>query len=92
MGMQKYRADVSETQKDGAIIWRAKWLGGPSLAKIENCRLSEMTGDMRANVFVTGEPDTYFSIPAVCSLFGKRVRGYLTGDDEGNLVFHHCYY
>ena len=92
MGMQKYRADVSETQKDGAIIWRAKWFGGPTLAKIENCRLENLTGDMRANVFVTGEADTYFSIPAVCSLFGKRVRGYLTGDDEGNLVFHHCYY
>jgi hypothetical protein len=92
MGMQKYRADISNTQADGAIIWCAKWLGGLSLAKIENCRLDKIAGDMRANVFVTGEADTAFSIPAVCSLFGKRVRGYLTDDDDGNLVFRQCYY
>jgi hypothetical protein len=92
MGMQKFRADISEPQADGAIVWCAQWLGGPSLSKIEDCRLINMAGDMRANVFVTGEPDTFFSIPAVCSLKGCRVRGYLTGDDEGNLVFRHCYY
>jgi hypothetical protein len=51
-----------------------------------------MAGDMRRTVYVTGEPDTYFSIPAVCSVAGCRVRGYLTGDDNGNYVFRHCYY
>lgn len=90
--MQKYRADKSETQTDGAVIWRSEWLGGPSLAMVENCRLANMAGDMRRTVYVTGEPDTWFSIPAVCKLAGKRIRGYLTGDDDGNLVFRHCYY
>lgn len=33
---------------------------------------------MRATVYATGEPDTFFSIPAVCRLMGKRVKGYLT--------------
>jgi hypothetical protein len=92
MAMQKYRADVSTTQSDGAVVWSAQWMGGPSLAKIENCQLINMTGDMRRTVYITGEADTYFSIPAVCSLAGCLVRGYVTGDDAGNLVFRHTYY
>ena len=93
MGMQKYRADTSEAQVDGSTQWFANWLGGPSLSKIENCRLDNLVGDMRATVYITGEPDTYFSQPAVCSLFGKRVKGYVTGDhDNGALVFRHVYY
>lgn len=90
--MQKYRADQSEKQPDGAIVWRANWMGGPSLAKIDNCRLENLSGDMRRTVYITGDADTYFSIPAVCSLGGKRVRGYVTSDDSGNLVFRHTYY
>ncbi len=90
--MQKYRADVSEVQSDGAVIWSSKWFGGPSLARINDCRLVNLSGDQRATVYVTGEADTYFSIPAVCSIRGKRVRGYITSDGDGNLVFHHCYY
>jgi hypothetical protein len=90
--MQKYRADVSETQADGAVVWKTKWIGGPTLAKIDNCRLDNLTGDMRRTVYITGEPNTYFSIPAVCVLRGCRIRGYVTTDGEGNLVFRHCYY
>ncbi len=91
--MQKYRADRKESQRDGATVWYAEWMGGPSLAKIENCQLANMAGNMRRTVYVTGEPDTFFSIPAVCSLAGCRVRGYVTSDDDaGGLVFRHCYY
>jgi hypothetical protein len=67
-------------------------MGGPSLAKIDKCRLENLTGDMRCTVYVTGEADTFFSVPAVCKLRGCRVRGYVTGDGDGNLVFRHCYY
>lgn len=88
--MQKYRADSKSTQPDGAVVWRSKWLGGPSLAKIDNCRLESLAGDMRRTVYLTGEPDTFFSVPAVCRLAGCRVRGYVTIDD-GNLVFRHVY-
>jgi hypothetical protein len=88
--MLKYRADRSEREADGAVAWFALWMGGPSLSKIENCR-SMFSGDARVTAFITGEPDTYFSIPAVCSFRGCRVRGYVTRDDEG-YVFHHCYY
>lgn len=89
--MQKYRADVAEAQDDGAIIWSAQWMGGRSLARINNCRIASLQGDMRATVYLTGEADTFFSIPAVCRLMGKRVKGYVTSDD-GQLVFRHCYY
>lgn len=90
--MQKYRADESETQADGATTWFSKWMGGPTLARINNCRLDNLSGDMRATVYITGEADTWFSIPAACRIKGARVRGYVTGDGEGNMVFRHTYY
>jgi len=90
--MQKYRSDICQKQDDGAKVWLAQWLGGPSMAKIENCRLENLAGNMRRTVYITGEADTAFSIPAVCKLAGKRIKGYVTGDDDGNIVFCHCYY
>lgn len=90
--MQKYRADFSQEQKDGAVIWNASWLGGPTLSKIENCRWDSLAGDVRITAYATGEADTAFSIPAMCSYLGCRVRGYFTGDDDGNTVFRHTYY
>lgn len=92
--MQKYRADKAEKQPDGAIVWRTEWMGGPTLARIDNCRLENLAGDMRRTVYITGEPDTYFSVPAVCRIAGCRVRGYVTNadGDTDNLVFRHCYY
>jgi hypothetical protein len=85
--MQKYRADRAEPQADGSTPWFAEWMGGPSLSTI----LDNLVGDMRRTVYITGEADTYFSIPAVCKLAGCRMRGYVTGDSAGNYVFRHCY-
>lgn len=91
--MQKYRADKAyPPQTDGAVCWYSDWMGGPSLAKIVNCRLIKLEGEPRATVYITGEPDTYFSIPAVCSYRGCRMRGYVTAADDGCSVFHHCYF
>lgn len=90
--MQRYRADKSKTQSDGAITWYAIWMGGPTLSRINNCRIDTMAGDMRRTVYVTGEADTHFSIPAACKLAGCSVKGYITSDDAGDLVFRHCYY
>jgi hypothetical protein len=87
----RFRCDTSEAQPDGAVIWSTKWIGGPTLAKIENCRLANLAGDMRRTVTVTGHPDTYFSIPAECSIAGAKVRGYVTSEDN-NLVFRQTYY
>lgn len=87
----RFRSDRSEQQPDGAKLWYADWMGGPTLAKIENCRLANLEGDMRRTVVITGHADTYFSIPAQCSIAGVKVKGYVTSD-EGNLVFRHVYY
>ncbi len=90
--MQKYRADEYQRQDDGANLWYAKWMGGPSLARIDNCRWESLHTQARITAYITGEPDTAFSQPAVCSYKGKRVRGYITGDDMGQLVFRHTYF
>lgn len=92
MGLQKYRADSHETQADGAKLWFANWMGGPSLSKIENCRWATLQGEPRITAYIRGEADTYFSIPAACHYLGKTLKGYVTNDDDGNTVFHHCYY
>ncbi len=93
---QKYRADVSYNQADGARVWSSRWMGGDTLAKIVNCRLENLAGEMRRTVYITGEADTWFSTPAACRIQGCTVRGYVTGtedeDGERNLVFRHVYY
>lgn len=88
----RYRADYSEQMPDGSLAWFARWLGGPTLSKIENCHWESLEGDTMVTAFVAGEADTYFSIPAYCHYRGCRVRGYLTGTDNGSYVFHHGYY
>lgn len=89
--MQKYRADTSRPQDDGAVLWFAEWMGGPTLSKIANCRLDLAGGDWRRTVYITGEPDTWFSVPAICKIKGCRVKGYVTTDDDG-MMFRHGYY
>lgn len=87
----RYRSDISKVQDDGATLYFAQWLGGPTLAKIKNCRLANLAGDMRRTVIITGVPDSAFSVPAETKIAGCRVRGYVTSDD-GQAVFRHCYY
>ncbi|KRR22150.1 hypothetical protein [Bradyrhizobium retamae] len=85
----RFRSDRHDAQTDGAKLWYADWMGGPTLARIENCRIESMAGDMRRTVTITGHADTFFSIPALCSIGGVKVCGYVTGDDNGCLVFRH---
>jgi hypothetical protein len=92
MGLAKYRSDFADQpQKDGAVVCHSRWMGGTPISRVDNCRLANMAGDMRATVYVQGEPDTYFSIPAKCYLRGVVVNGYLTSDDD-DIVFRHTYY
>lgn len=92
MGLQKYRADVVKTQQDGSKQWFASWMGGLSLSKIESCRIESLAGEPRVTAYVQGEPDTWFSSPAKAHYLGRVLEGYLTGDENGNIVFRHCYY
>ena len=92
MSLQKYRADkASETMPNGATPVYAQWIGGPSLALIRDCPLENLAGDMRRTVYITGEPDTWFSQPAACRIAGCTVRGYVTSNDDG-FAFRHTYY
>ncbi len=81
----KYRMDKFAEQLDGSINAYASWIGGPSLSAILKCRIH--LSDKRLSVYISGEPDTYFSIPAYTRCKGKYVKGYITSDEMGN-IFH----
>lgn len=84
MGLQKFRADeAGYPDRNKAIPWYTKWIGGPTLALIRNCP----TPFGPRTVYIQGEPDTFFSIPAACSYRRKKVYGYVTCY-EGNWEFH----
>ncbi len=83
MGLQKFRADTrGETQKNGGIPYYTNWMGGPSLALIRNCKVIWQDIDIGPRtVYVRGEADTYFSIPAACVYKRKTITGYITTDE-----------
>lgn len=85
MGLQKYRADEAHVQVDGSVAWYARWMGGPSLAKVTKCRVTNADIPPRT-VYITGEADTWFSLPAACRYKGRTIRGYVSWED-GALVF-----
>lgn len=77
MGLQKYRADKADPPcGNGAIAWFSDW-GDPTLALVRNCP----TPFGPRTVYATGEADTWFSIPAKCSVKGKTITGFLTRED-----------
>ena len=81
--MQKFRASEPFLNKNGAVGWRP---GGPfdclgPYAKVQNCPIENT--DLRRTVYATGYADTYFSIPAVCKIFGVRVKGFITNREDG---------
>jgi len=92
MGLQKFRADKFDKQSDGAEIGVSEWLGGPTVSLVRNCRLANLEGNMRRTVYATGDPDTFFSIPAVTVIAGCHVNGHLTLDEDCLTVFRQCYY
>jgi hypothetical protein len=83
--LQKYRADKQGVKSDnGSIPWYTNWMGGPSIALVRNCPCFINGENVTArSVYVRGDADTYFSIPAACRIKGKDVRGYLTADEKG---------
>jgi hypothetical protein len=87
VSLQKYRADKpGEAYANGGVPWYAHWMGGPSLALVRNCRIENADIPSRT-VYVRGEPDTWFSIPAACVYKRRTITGYLCADDAGEMVF-----
>ena len=72
----RYYPDPKNTTKypDGSILFRTP-APFSSVAKVENCLCPD---GRRRTVWATGEPDTFFSIPAIVKVRGKNVSGYLT--------------
>lgn len=87
MGMQRFHASNDTfTWPNGAIGHRP---GGPfdclgPYAIVRNCPIAG-TG-LRRTCYATGIADTYFSVPAVCKVRGKRIAGYFSPDD-GTIEF-----
>lgn len=87
MGLQKFRAnEKGETQKNGGTPYYAKWIGGPTLALVRNCKMDNMPLPPRT-VYTRGHADTFFSIPAACVYRRQTITGYITTDDNGEYVF-----
>ncbi len=77
MGIQKFRADIKgETMRDGSIPFYTDWIGGPTLALIKRCN----TPYGFRTVYIKGEPDSFYSIPAACRYKGKTIKGYIIWD------------
>lgn len=93
--MQRFIARERREFSNGAIGWAPS---GPldclgPYAKVENCPIVVLddgkrrdTG-LRRTCYAQGYADSYFSIPAACKIQGRRVKGFLTGDDGGGVVF-----
>lgn len=68
----------------GEILTRGMW---QIAYKATNVLCSD---GKRRNVKITGQPDTFFSIPASVQVKGKTVTGFLYTQDDGELIF--CQY
>lgn len=83
MGLQRYRSDISDPpEPNGAVAHYARWMGGPTLAKVTSCPVARDLMPPRT-VYVTGEPLTWTSLPAACTYRERTIRGSLTRHDNG---------
>ena len=85
MSLQKLRADKARpTSPNGSIAWVCNRMWGPTVALVRSCPATIDGKAVEARtVFVQGEADTFFTIPAAASLRGKTARGSLTCDETG---------
>lgn len=76
--MTLYRCDRSETTEHGQTLWFTDWMGGPTLAKVEGAICPD---GRRRIAYVTGEPLTYFALPAFVNNGKEKVRGHVWHED-----------
>jgi hypothetical protein len=87
MGLQKYRFDGKDApDANGAVRLYSTWMGGRTTAGVRNCPCGDYG---RRTVYTTGEPDTWFSIPAAIMVRRKRINGWISCED-GQFEFHPC--
>lgn len=78
--MQKFIARERHEFANGAVGWRP---GGPMdclgpYAKVENCPIRGTT--LRRTAYATDYADTFFSVPAVTRVKGRRIKGFFTAE------------
>jgi hypothetical protein len=87
--MPLYRRDRIEINEHKQEVAYTDWMGGPDLAAIGGAICDD---GQRRNAYITGEPNTSFSVPAYVNN-GKngRVKGYISANDEGAYTFNAYY-
>lgn len=88
MGLQKYRADVAgPIQHNGGIPYYTRWVGGPTLALIKQCPIVGRKDPISPRtVYITGEPQSWFNLPAACRYKRTVIRGYIVAE-KGEYIF-----
>ena len=81
--MTRYRTDRTELNEHGQLIGYTDWIGGPSISKVQ----ADCPDGRQRWAYVTGEPDTWFSLPAFVNNGKAKVTGWI-GTDEGHWIFH----
>ena len=81
--MPHYRLDkVGKACANGSVPVYATWMFGDSLSAVRNCPIHGT--EYRRSVRITGEADTFFSQPAEVTLFGVKIKGFITMVDDGD--------
>lgn len=84
--MALLRTDRLE-KRSGRLCGLTEWIGGPSLAKVF-CPCAGPYGDgLHRWAHITGEPNTYFSQPAIVNNGKQKIRGHLLLDNAGRFEF-----
>lgn len=84
MASLKFRVDREVTTPHGQVEGFSLWIGGPTLARVKGAICDD---GVTRTAYVTGEPDTWFSIPARVNVGKRSVKGWL-GCEEGVYRFH----
>lgn len=84
MASLKFRVDTEETNIYDQTIGRTVWMGGRTLARVKGAICDD---GQRRTAYVTGEPDTWFSVPARVNVGKRSVTGWL-GCEDGLYRFH----
>jgi hypothetical protein len=84
----KFRADRTQVNDHNQTLAYCDWIGGPTLSRVEGAILAHSDPAIKnrfqyltRTAWVTGHPDTYFSLPAKVRAKGKAIHGYLTTTD-----------
>jgi hypothetical protein len=81
--MVRYRTDRLETNEHGQTAGYADWIGGPTMSKVT----ADCPDGRRRWAYVTGEPQTWFNLPAYVNNGKIAVKGWL-GCEDGKWTFH----